>query len=119
MPQNYLTYQDMHHRCRKQKSLSFSDVETAKTDDTLIYHDNAFYKVMEVDDPCLIVQKIKTKVFGVPNVTRLPWAKVGVARYQGPVYDPSLRRFNKEDVKCKAILCGGVISSMPSEWVVM
>ena len=116
--QNYSLYQAQHHRCRKKEVLAFSDKGTVKTDDTLIYHDNTFYRIRDIDEPDLIVQRIRTSRLDTSDIVRLPWQKVGVAKYDGPRYDRDMIRINKEDVRAKAIICGKVISSMPPEWVV-
>ena len=115
--QNFHAFQDQYHVCRNKKRLKFSASTSLKTDDSLVFYNQNFYRVTLVQDPVLTLQKLKTSSINTTNLVRVPWSIVGVRKYEGESNDRPITVL-VEDVKAKAILCGDIISSMFPEWIV-
>ena len=115
--QTFYGYQMDGHHCRKQETLRFANEPTTKTDDTIVYHNQAFYRVNHVGTNSLTLRKLKTKQLNTASLCKLPWSQVGVRIYVGDTEDP-LITVRKEDIKAKGIICGNVISPMYPQWLI-
>ena len=49
--ESFHSYQTFFHRCHKQEALTFSNVSSVKTDDSLVALGNHFYKVVGCSEP--------------------------------------------------------------------
>ena len=115
--QTFYGYQLDGHHCRKQETLRFASEATTKTDDTIVYHNDIFYRVNHVGTDSLTLIKIRTRQLNTDGLCKLPWTKVGVRLYVEDTEDPPIR-VKKASVKAKGILCGNVISSMYPQWLI-
>ena len=113
---NFHASQSGGHRCRTQETMTFSSSASAKTDDSLVFYNYDFYKISDVSDPEITMQKLKTSEIADDDMP-LPWGKAGVKLYNGNWEDQSIT-VNKQDIQAKAILCGNVISSVYPQWVI-
>ncbi len=115
--QNYLTFTQHEHKCYVEKNFRFKAQASEKTDDSIVYIRDAFYRVEDINDPHLVIRKIKTRALDTSAVVKLPWRLLGVRHY---VEETSLEHVtvHKDDVKAKGIKCGDLISSFKPEWFV-
>ena len=97
--------------------MAFSDKASKKTDDTMVFHQEQFFRVKECNEDYLTLVKIRTKTFNTNDIVKLPWNHVGVRLYDGETSDTPVT-VHKNDIKAKAILCGNIISTMYPQWVV-
>lgn len=115
--ESFHSYQTFFHRCHKQEAMTFSNVSSVKTDDSLVALGNHFYKVVGCSDPNITLKRLRTKALDTSKIVRLPWAEVGVKLWQGET-DDSTMTVNKNEIQCKAVLCGNVISCVYTQWIV-
>ena len=99
------------HRCKLQVALRRQ--AKYKTDDTLVaYGPSDFFKVTQIRENDLTGRVIRTDDFGPQLTTEMnDWRNVGVRNFRSfSLVEKTIRR---EAIYGKAVICGGVITSVP------
>ena len=111
------------HQCKIE--MQFSDVESDKIDDTLIYIEDKFFKILAIENEFLICYEIET----IPHIDydrndfERHWAKVGVWKFSLALQAPYLftlkqdhqHVIRKDQVEGKAICVLNYIMKIPKK----
>ena len=107
-----LKKEDHMNQKKCKQHLTFSTTTTQKRDDTLISLSvNTFAKIVEIGTEELKVRKIETTPFDVDFSPRLTWSKIGVECFSK--ISDEITTIKRSKVFGKAVLCNGIISSVP------
>ena len=115
--QTFYGYQVDGHHCRKQETLRFDVAATQKTDDSIVYYRQGFYRVNQLGTNSVTMIPMKTKQLNTSSLCKLPWTQVGVRIYVEDTSEPSVT-IDKKDIKAKGIICGNIISAMYPQWLI-
>jgi hypothetical protein len=108
---------EMHsHKCFRGRNLAFSDKSSLKNDDTLIYHEGAFYAIKNVVGTTMYCNRLLTYKLNTDSLYKLPWDALGVHIFKDVRLEEKV--FDRDDVSVKAVRCGSIISACFPDWLV-
>lgn len=114
---NHYLKEKQSHKCYNFCKITFRAASKGRREDTLVYMNKSFYKVVHMSARQLHLKPLRTEVAKIADVPSMAWTAVGVRRFVGYDVHAAVRVVDQCAVSSKAVICGDFVMSADPRWI--